>query len=132
MVEETKAFLAELIRAPHAACGLVNGPARIAARAEALLLEARAAKNEARELTALRIYAAAVLFALQMSRPVRSGNLIRARISAGAGKLHRLVWVKDGERAEIMFPPNEVKNTLPSPSPCSGATPGSCGAGAPS
>jgi hypothetical protein len=113
MVEETKLFLAELIRAPHLACGLVNAPERIAARAETLLEEARVAKNEARELTALRIFAAAVLFAFQMSRPVRSGNLIRARVSAGVDKLHRLVWLKKGAHAEIKFPPSEVKNGAP-------------------
>jgi hypothetical protein len=32
---------------------------------------------------------------------------------AGFGKLHRLVWLKDGERAEILFPSNEVKNDTP-------------------
>jgi hypothetical protein len=110
LVEDRASFLRELIRAPHVACGLVNAPARIAARAEALLQEARAAKNDARELTALRVYASAVLFAFQMSRPVRTGNLIRARISAAGGKLHRLIWLKRGEHAEIRFPTNEVKN----------------------
>ena len=115
MVEEIRVFLRELTRAPHVACGLVNAPARIAARAAVLLDQARAAKSEALELTALRIYAAAVLYASQMSRPVRSGNLIRARVSAAGGKLHRLVWLKQGEHAEIKFPPDEVKNTTPIP-----------------
>lgn len=115
MVEEIRLFLRELLRAPHVACGLVNAPARIAAEAGKRLEEARAAGSEARELTALRIHAAAVLFALQMSRPVRSGNLIRARINAAGGKLHRLIWIKRGTHAEILFPSTEVKNNMAVP-----------------
>jgi integrase len=47
---------------------------------------------------------------MQMSRPVRTGNLIRARVSAVAGRLYRLIWIKDGRHAEITFPYGEVKN----------------------
>ena len=108
--EDAKLFCAELLRAPHLAARFVNAPARLAALAEGLLVEARAAKSEARELSALRLYAAAVLWAMQMSRPVRTGNLIRARVSAAGGALYRLIWIKDRRHAEITFPIGEVKN----------------------
>lgn len=108
--EDAKLFCAELLRAPHVAAGFVNAPARLAALAEKLLVEAVAASSEARELSALRLYAAAVLWAMQMSRPVRTGNLIKARISAVAGALYRLVWIKEGRHAEITFPVGEIKN----------------------
>jgi integrase len=45
---------------------------------------------------------------MQMSRPVRTGNLIRARVSAVGGD--RLAWVKEGRHAEITDPRGEVKN----------------------
>lgn len=59
--EDAKLFCAELLRAPHLAARFVNAPARLAALAEGLLVEARAAKSEARELSALRLYAAGAL-----------------------------------------------------------------------
>ena len=108
--EEAKEFCQSLLRAPHVAALFVNGPARLAAIAEERLLEARVAESELRELSALRLYAAAVLWAMQMSRPVRTGNLIRARVSAVAGRLYRLIWIKDGRHAEVTYPHGEVKN----------------------
>jgi len=108
--EDAKLFCQELLRAPHLAAGFVNAPARLAALAEELLVEAVAAKSEERELSALRLHAAAVLWAMQMSRPVRTGNLIKARISAAGGALHRLVWIKESRHAEITFPIGEIKN----------------------
>ncbi len=108
--EEARKFCAELLRAPHVATLFVNAPARIAAIALDALDKARAGKNEKHELSALRLFAAAVLFAMQMSRPVRTGNLIRSRVSAAGGALLRLVWLKEGRHAEITFPGNEVKN----------------------
>jgi integrase len=92
------------------AAGFVNAPARLAALAEKLLVEAVAADSTERELSALRLYAAAVLWAMQMSRLVRTGNLIKARISAVVGALYRLVWIKEGRHAEITFPVGEIKN----------------------
>lgn len=107
---DAKLFGQSLLRAPHVAAGFVNAPARLAALAEELRFEAVAAKSEARELTALRLHAAAGLRAMQMSRPVRTGNLIRARISAVAGAVYRLVWITEGRHAEITFPVGEIKN----------------------
>ncbi len=109
--EEARKFCAELLRAPHVATLFVNAPARIAAIALDALDKARAGKNDEHELSALRLFAAAVLFAMQMSRPVRPGNLIRSRVSAAGGALYRLVWIKEGRHAEITFPSNEVKNS---------------------
>lgn len=108
--QDAKLYCQELLRAPHLAAGFVNAPARLAALAEELLVEAVAVKSEERELSALRLHAAAVLWAMQMSRPVRTGNLIKARISAVAGALYRLVWIKEGRHAEITFPIGEIKN----------------------
>ena len=80
-------FSRQRVRAPHVATLFVNAPARIAAIALDALDKARAGKNEKHELSALRLFAAAVLFAMQMSRPVRTGNLIRSRVSAAGGAL---------------------------------------------
>ncbi len=110
MTEEALLFCRALIQAPHVAARLVNAPAEIAAAAEAMLSAAVAAKSQEKELSALRLYAAATLFAQQMSRPVRSGNLIRARVSAVAGALYRLTWIKKAQHAEIIYPPREIKN----------------------
>ncbi len=108
--QDARLFCSELLRAPHLAAGFVNAPARLAALAEKLLLEAREARSKERELSALRLYGAAVLWAMQMSRPVRTANLIKARVSAVAGALYRLIWIKDGRHAEITFPVGEIKN----------------------
>ena len=62
--EDAKLFCAELLRAPHVAALFVNAPAGLAARAEEQLVAARAAKSDAREVSALRLYAAAVLWAM--------------------------------------------------------------------
>ncbi len=108
--EDAKLFCSELLRAPHLAAGFVNAPARLAALAEKLLLEGREARSKEHELSALRLYAAAVLWSMQMSRPVRTCNLIKARVSAVAGALYRLIWIKDERHAEITFPVGEIKN----------------------
>lgn len=110
MEDDARLFCIELLRAPHVAALIVNAPARLAAKAEQALLDARASDSKERELSALRLYAAALLWAMQMSRPVRSGNLLKSRLSAVAGALYRLVWVKPGWHGEILFPVGEIKN----------------------
>jgi integrase len=110
MNEERRVFLAMVARTPQVAVALVNAPRRIAEAAEKRLTAAEAAKKPQAILSALRLYASAVLWALQMSRPVRSGNLIKARVTAAGGALNRLAWIKDGQHAELTFARGEVKN----------------------
>lgn len=110
MIDEIERFCQMLLRAPHVAANLVNAPARIAAKAEAMLAVAEG--SEARQITALRLYASAVMFAIQMSRPVRSGNLIKARLRSTLETRGHLVRLKSGG-AELHFPRGEVKNDRP-------------------
>jgi integrase len=110
MTDERLAFLKMITRSPQVAVALVNAPARIAAAAEERLARAEAGGRPAAIHSALRLYASAVLWAIQMSRPVRSGNLIKARVSATSGPLDRLVWIRDRAHAELRFGRGEVKN----------------------
>lgn len=111
MSEELRVFLRMVARTPQVAVALVNAPRRIAEAAKRRLAEAEAVGKPQAILSALRLHASAVIWAIQMSRPVRPGNLIKARISAAGGALNRLVWIKDGKHAEITFPRGEVKNS---------------------
>jgi integrase len=111
MTEETQVFLAQLIRTPSMATTVVHAPSRIAAEAERRLADAVEAKSEARELSALRLFASAAMHGLQLSRPCRTGNIQRTRVGAEGGRLHRIVWLKPGALAELKHPASEVKNS---------------------
>ena len=64
---------------PHLAATYVNSPSTLARLAEQDLARARAASDESAEDAALRLYAAAAASALQLSRPLRTSNVIRIR-----------------------------------------------------
>ncbi|TCM75888.1 hypothetical protein EV216_13616 [Rhodovulum steppense] len=110
LVEEIDEYCRQLQRTPSMATALVNAPATIARKAEAELETARAAGHAGRELSALRLYMAAVMFAIQMSRPMRTSNLIRVRHRSCGTAKGNLTWIAKGEHAELRFPPGEIKN----------------------
>lgn len=87
---------------------LVNGPAELARIAEERLAEA--GSNEAARGSALRLYAGAVLFAIQMARPLRTANLRRLRIASSGTVAANLRRVSEGY--EALFPKGEVKNAV--------------------
>ncbi|OOY07011.1 hypothetical protein [Thioclava sp. F36-7] len=99
-----------LQRSPEAAARFVNAPSLIAEHAETEISAARASGSKAREISALRRYEAAVLAAIQLSRPVRPENLIRLRYRGSEGASGHLTWVKKKSHAELRFPVGEVKN----------------------
>jgi integrase len=87
------------------AARLVNAPSRIAAAAETGLRDAR--PGSLAERSALRLYACAALWAIQMSRPLRRANLLTARTGVAD---RRLTWTAGGTRAELRIDAREVKN----------------------
>lgn len=95
---------------PHLAAAFVNAPNRLHEIAQADLATAKAQNCRWREEQALRMFAAAAARAIQVSRPLRTGNLFYARIRATQGAPRNVTWIKDREHAEIRFSGAEVKN----------------------
>jgi integrase len=88
-----------------------NAPRRIADAARVSITKARAQKSEARELTALRQFAGAVAYALQMSRPMRTACLRNARLRTSGAVHSNLLRTSPGERLfTFRFAPWEIKN----------------------
>lgn len=110
MIEEIDTYCRQLQRTPSMAVALVNAPATLARKAEAALDEAWASKDVGRELSALRLYASAVMFAVQLSRPMRTSNLSRIRHRSCETAKGNLTWIKPGAHAELRFSPGEIKN----------------------
>ena len=110
LTDEADRFCTRLRDTPHLAAAFVNAPTRLAEDAEAGIAAARAAGDRAAEDQALRLYAAAVLFAVQLSRPLRTGNLFGIRIRETADCARNLSWRTEGRHAEIRFAAGEVKN----------------------
>ncbi|MCB2118549.1 MAG: hypothetical protein KDE06_03875 [Rhodobacteraceae bacterium] len=110
MTEEAERFCRLLKHRPEIAARLVNAPRWLADLAEKDLAAARAAGNRLHEEQALRLYAAAVLFAIQLSRPLRTSNLVSLRHRGSAEIGGNLRWVKKGSHAELRFAKGEIKN----------------------
>ena len=96
---------------PELANTWCNAPRHIADVARANLAQARSQKSESRELTALRLYAGAVAYALQMSRPMRTTCLRNTRLMA-SGEVHGnlLRTSPDKKLFTFRFAPWEIKN----------------------
>jgi len=73
---------------------------------------ARANSDEDAEDRALRLYAAAAMQAIQLSRPLRTSNIIRVRHRSALGSPGNIVWIQDRKKAEITFLPGEIKNDI--------------------
>jgi integrase len=110
MTDNADAICTALQHNPHLASRFVNAPTALTHLAGEVLRAAQETNNKLHELNALRLYAVAALYAIQLSRPLRTRNLItlRHRLSPHLGK--NLRWLKDGEHAEIRFNSLETKN----------------------
>jgi len=97
---------------PHIAARFVRGPYTLADQAMAEIERAKTDKNEDAEDRALRLYAAAAMQAIQLSRPLRTSNIIRVRHKGCLGSPGNIVWIKNKEKAEITFLPGEIKNDV--------------------
>ena len=97
-------------QAPHLAANFVNAPRTIAAKAEVQIAAARAAQDENAEARGLRLFATAVAFAVQVSRPVRTSNVIRLRHRSCETTAGNLEWTTPRKHAVLTFKEREVKN----------------------
>ena len=88
-----------------------NAPRRIADAAREEIKTARQKKNVGKELTALRKFAGAAAYAIQMSRPMRPECLRHARIASLKDAHANLVRTAPGEKLlTFRFAPWEIKN----------------------
>ena len=110
MTEEADQTCPMLQHRPDLAARFVNAPSKLAVDAEAALAEAKAAGDRDKEDVALRLYAAAVLHAIQASRPLRTSNLIALRHRGSTEIGGNVTWIRKEEHAELRFLPGEVKN----------------------
>lgn len=97
---------------PQIAAKFVRGPYLLADQAMADIERARANSDEDAEDRALRLYAAAAMQAIQLSRPLRTSNIIRVRHRGVPGVPGNIVWIRDRKKAEITFLPGEIKNDI--------------------
>lgn len=97
---------------PQIAAKFVRGPYILADQAMADIKRAKAISDEDAEDRALRLYQSAVMNAIQLSRPVRTSNLIRVRDRGSPGSAGNIVWIRDEKKAEITFLPGEIKNEI--------------------
>lgn len=110
LTKEAARICGRLKKTPHLAVAFVNAPARLADMACDELAAARAAGDQLAEEKALRRFAAATLFAIQLSRPLRTRNLFTLRLHATPGCPGNIAWLADRAHAEITLAAAEVKN----------------------
>lgn len=97
---------------PHIAARFVRGPYTLADQAMADIERAKANSDEDAEDRALRLYAVAAMQAIQLSRPLRTSNIIRVRYKGSPGSPGNIVWLRDKKKAEITFLRGEIKNDI--------------------
>ena len=107
MTKDVERVIDRLRRVPHIAASFVNAPTQL----HRLASKACTEEGRIREERALRLFAIAAAFAIQVSRPLRPGNLFMTRIRATAEAPRNLTWIEDGRHAEIRFAGAEVKNS---------------------
>lgn len=110
MTEEADHTCRMLQIRPDLAARFVNAPAELARVAETAISEAKAAGDRDAEELGLRLFAAAVLFAVQVSRPLRTSNLIALRHRGCEMISGNLTWIKKKQHAELSFLKGEIKN----------------------
>tara|TARA_R110002110_G_C13446731_1_gene716678 strand:- start:1957 stop:3432 length:1476 start_codon:yes stop_codon:yes gene_type:complete len=112
MTEDAEHTCKTLRDNPHIAAKFVRGPYALAKQAMADIDRAKDNSDEGAEDRALRLYAAAAMQAIQLSRPLRTSNLIRVRHLGSHKSPGNIVWIKDEKKAEITFLPGEIKNDI--------------------
>ncbi|WP_273524645.1 site-specific integrase [Rhodosalinus sediminis] len=110
LTKEAARLCARLKKAPHLAVAFVNAPSRLATMARDELAKARAAGDQWAEEQALRRFAAATLFAIQLSRPLRTRNLFTLRLHATSDCPGNIAWLSERQHAEVTLAAAEVKN----------------------
>ena len=110
MTDDARTLCDALIRTPSLAASFVNAPLEIATRAREQSTQAKTEGNLIKEQSALRLYATAVLFAVQVSRPLRTSNLIRLRYRGAPEAPGHITWIRNRTHAELRFAPGEIKN----------------------
>lgn len=110
MTDDAKILCDALIKTPSLAASFVNAPLEIEARAREDLALAKAEGSISKERSALRLYATAVLFAVQVSRPLRTSNLIRLRYRGTREAPGHVTWIRTRTHAELRFAAGEIKN----------------------
>ncbi|WIV50285.1 site-specific integrase [Marivivens sp. LCG002] len=113
MTEDADAICSALQQNPRLAARLVNAPSALAELASDKLVVAQQATDTAKEISALRLFAVAALYAIQLCRPLRTRNLITLRYRAADQLPTNLRWLKEAKSAEIYFPAFEIKNNRP-------------------
>jgi integrase len=109
LTKDAALICTRLKRTPHLAVAFVNAPARLATIARDELAATRGGDQLAEE-KALRRFAAAAAFAVQLSRPLRTRNLFTLRLHATQDCPGNLIWLTDRAHAEIKLAAAEVKN----------------------
>jgi len=110
---EVDGIAEQLRQQPHLAAVWTNAPARIADHARRKLAVARSEKNQAHELTALREFAGAAAYAIQLSRPLRPVCLRQTRIAKQGDAHANLLRAAPGDSTiEFRFAPWEIKNDV--------------------
>ena len=108
---EVDRIFGNLRQRPELANIWANAPRRIADAARREIETARRKDNLGQELTALRKFAGAAAYALQMSRPMRPECLRHARIASRGDAHANLVRTAPGEAVlTFRFAPWEIKN----------------------
>ena len=108
---EVDRIFANLRQRPELANIWSNAPRHIADTARNDIETAKQQKNLGRELTALRTFAGAAAYALQMSRPMRPECLRHARIASREDAHANLVRTAPDEKLfTFRFAPWEIKN----------------------
>ncbi|MCT4373435.1 site-specific integrase [Yangia mangrovi] len=110
MTDDAKRVCKALLESAPLVPKLVRAPQIISDEADKQISDACSTGHVDRELSALRLYATAVLFAVQMSRPVRTANLIRLRYRGTREIPGHITWIRKREHAELRYSPGEVKN----------------------
>jgi len=111
VIMEVDRIAGKLRQCPELASVWANAPTRIAETAQRALDDAVSSKKAAREVTALRLFAGAAAYALQMSRPLRTACLRHTRIASSGGVHANLLRTSPNERLlTFRFAPWEIKN----------------------
>ena len=109
--QEVDRIVSQLRQRPELASAFANAPKHIAELARTKIMAAQAAKQPMAEITALRLFAGSVAYAVQLSRPLRTSSLRHARISAQGGVDANLLRSPKAEsHLTLRFAPWEIKN----------------------
>jgi hypothetical protein len=110
MTEEADHTCRMLRDRPHLAAAFVHAPTTISSKASELREKAVLKGDDGAEDCALRMFASAVAHGLQLSRPLRTSNLISLRYKSSLECAGNITWIKKKTHAELRFKKGEIKN----------------------